>query len=292
MYKRYKPYFLLIPFLLVMFSIFLIGLLNGLLQSFGYIPTMNLKDPTWKYYVEVLSDKYFVEALLYTLYIAFLSSAVSVAAGVFLAFLIERVKGERFFAYDLLQVPIIIPHIVVVLFTIYFFSQTGILSRICNCFMPIEDPGRFPLLIYDTGSFGIIFVYLFKQIPFVALTVYAILKNLNKNLGNVAENLGASKLQSLIYIKFPLLLPSIISSFLITFAFDFGAFEVPFLLGSPAKHTLPVKAFIDYTNPDFTSRPYTMVTNILISFISILIIYGHSKAFNYFSKHGMEGKIL
>jgi putative spermidine/putrescine transport system permease protein len=292
MYNKYKPYFLILPFLVIMTLIFIGGLVNGVIQSLGYLPMIGLKEITFKFYSEVLRDKEFLSSLSYTLYIALASSIISVIIGVFVAFLISKLKVDNQLSYNLYQSPIIIPHLVAVLVIFYIFSQTGIISRFMYAFGIVKDPSEFPLFVYDNKGIGIILVYLYKQIPFVTMTIYAVLKNLNKGLKEVAFNLGASKVQTLIYVILPLLAPSILSSFLITFAFDFGAFEVPFLLGSPGKITLPVKAYIDYMNPDFAFRPYVMVINVIISIISMILIWGYMKIYKNFTKQGREGGII
>jgi putative spermidine/putrescine transport system permease protein len=292
MYNKYKPYFLILPFLVIITLIFIGGLINGIIQSLGYIPMVGLKEVTFKFYSEVLRDKEFISSLSYTLYISLVSSILSVIIGVFVAFLISKLKVDNKLSYNLYQTPIIIPHLVAVLMIFYIFSQTGIISRFMHVFGIVKDPSDFPLFVYDNKGIGIILVYLYKQIPFVTMTVYAVLKNLNKGLKEVAFNLGASKIQTLTYVILPLLAPSIFASFLITFAFDFGAFEVPFLLGSPAKITLPVKAYIDYLNPNFAFRPYVMVINVIISIISMILIWGYMKIYKHFAKQGRKGGII
>lgn len=292
MYSKYKPYFLLLPFVLIMTLIFLVGLINGIIQSLGYIPLIGLNKLTFDFYIEVIRDKEFIASLAYTFYIALISSTLSVIVGVAVAFLLNKVKKDNTIAYMLYKTPIIIPHLVAVLLVLYLFSQSGIFSRICYNLGMIRNPNEFPLMVYDQSGIGIIIVYLYKQIPFVTMTVYTVLKNLNKNLIDVSLNLGASSMQTLTSVTLPLLAPSILSSFLITFAFDFGAFEVPFLLGSPAKVTLPVKAYIYYINPDFAFRPYAMVTNVIITLISLILVGAYMRIFKYFSKHGREGRII
>ncbi|WP_332559582.1 ABC transporter permease subunit [Clostridium sp.] len=292
MYNKYKPYFLVLPFLLIMVTIFIGGVINGIIQSLGYLPMVGLNEITFKFYSEVLKDKEFINSLSYTLYISLVSSIISVLIGVFIAFLLNKVKKDNKLSYALYQTPIIIPHLVAVLMISYIISQTGIISRVIYALGIVNDPSQFPLFVYDNKGIGIILVYLYKQVPFVTMTVYAVLKNLNKGLRDVSLNLGASPRQTLFYVILPLLAPSILSAFLITFAFDFGAFEVPFLLGSPSKVTLPVKAYIDYINPDFAFRPYTMVINMIISIISMLLVWGYMKIFKHFTRQGREGGII
>lgn len=86
-------------------------------------------------------------------------------------------------------------------------------------------------------------------------------------------------------VIFPLIMPLVASSFIIIFAFSFGAFEVPYLLGPTSPKILPVKAYIEYTNPDLTHRPYTMVINMILTFYSLILVWLYSKTFKLISKY-------
>ena len=76
----------------------------------------------------------------------------------------------------------------------------------------------------------------------------------------------------------PLSLPSILSTFSILFAFNFGAFEVPFLVGPSYPRALPVLGYISYLSSDLKSRPETMAINILITVICLLALYAYNKS--------------
>jgi putative spermidine/putrescine transport system permease protein len=153
----------------------------------------------------------------------------------------------------------------------------------------IGSADDFPLLIFDLRGTGVMFVYLYKQIPFVALMVFTILKNLDEKYLHIAENLGAGPFQILTRVTLPLLAPTIFSAFLITFAFGFGAFEVPYLLGSPARATLPILAFNEYRSPVLSDRPAAMAVNVIISVLSLLLVWLYVCLLNYFNKRGREG---
>ena len=287
MNKKLKPYVLLAPFLILTFSTFFIGLINGVVQSLGYMPYLNMNTLTLRYYEEILKDKDFLMSLLYSIYISLASSVVSIVLGVLVAFAILGIKREHKTFMHLYKAPVIIPHLVAVVLVFNIFSQTGIASRLIHSAGMISDPNQFPLFVFDSWGAGIILVYLYKQIPFVTMTVYAILGNINKDFTEVAYNLGASRKQALFKVVLPMLLPAILSAFLMIFAFTFGAFEVPFLLGSPVIATLPVKAYIYYTDPDFTFRSYTMVINVIVSVLSLCFIWFYIKVFKRAAKYGI-----
>lgn len=281
-FKKYKPYLLLAPFLILMLVMFFPGLINGIVQSLGYMPYFNQRTLTFKYYEEIFRDKDFWIALGYSIYLSLVSSIVSVVLGVVAAFFIlwlsQKSLESRLLSIAT-RIPMIMPHLVVIVLIHQMFSQTGLGSRIAANIGLISDPGRWPLLVYDRWGIGILLVYLYKQIPFVAMTVFAVLKSIHGKWQEVAYNLGANRFQTYTGIILPMLFPTILSVLLILFAYNFGAFEVPFLIGSPVIETLPVKAYSYYTHSDFTLRPYAMVVNVLILGISVGFMGVYVKVF-------------
>ena len=149
----------------------------------------------------------------------------------------------------------------------------------------IKDQDQFPSVLYEPNGIGIIAAYIWKEIPFVALTTYTVLSNVSKKLSDVAYNLGANKKQVFFYVLLPLIMPSVLSSFIIIFAFSFGAYELPLLLGPTQPKALPVQAFIEYSNPVLQNRPYAMVYNMLITLIAVILTWLYYKAFEKVFKY-------
>ena len=277
--EKVKPYLLLSPMLLILIGIFVTGIVLGLLQSFGYFKVIGLTDFTLKYYREVLMDSNFLSSLKFSLYTATVSSVIAVVLGVLLAYSIVQMKGKKETIELLYRVPIAVPHIVAALLMYNIFSQTGILPRILFEIGLIQDQAQFPSVLYEPNGVGIIAAYIWKEIPFVALTTYTVLSSVSKKLSYVAYNLGANKKQVFIYVLLPLIMPSVLSSFIIIFAFSFGAYELPLLLGPTQPNALAVQAFIEYSNPVLQNRPYAMVYNMLITLIAVILTWLYFKAF-------------
>jgi putative spermidine/putrescine transport system permease protein len=277
--EKVKPYLLLSPMLLILIGIFVTGIVLGLLQSFGYFKAIGLTDFTLKYYREVLLDSNFLSSLKFSLYTATVSSVIAVILGVLLAYSIVQMKGKKETIELLYRVPIAVPHIVAALLIYNIFSQTGILPRILFEMGLIQNQEQFPSVLYEPNGVGIIAAYIWKEIPFVALTTYTVLSGVSKKLSDVAYNLGANKKQVFIYVILPLIMPSVLSSFIIIFAFSFGAYELPLLLGPTQPNALAVQAFIEYSNPVLQNRPYAMVYNMLITLIAVILTWLYFKAF-------------
>ncbi|MCT4595884.1 MAG: ABC transporter permease subunit [Anaeromicrobium sp.] len=285
MNRNIKIFFMLLPTLLVIGGIFFIGILKGLFISLGYFPEVGLERFTLHYYKEVMKDRAFIDSFKFSLHTSFWSATIGVLMGVFLSYLLLERKNKDSIDYWLYKIPIIIPHTIGALIIYNMFSQTGIISRVFNYLGIIHNYNEFFQLVYDNHGLGIILTYIWKEIPFVVLVVYTVLKGINSKLAEAALNLGASKRQVFFHILLPLAGPSIMGTFIIIFAFSFGSFEVPFLLGPTNPRALPVKAYIEYTNADLKHRPYSMVINMVLSALSFILIVMYAKVFKKISKY-------
>ncbi len=265
--NKKAPYILIMPIVLLG-VLFIFGVVNGIVQSFGYISAFNLTDVTLKYYKEILSDPTFLDSLKVSLQISIISSILAVILGTILTTALVYTGHTEGRVLQVIKLAIIIPHTIVALFSISILSQNGLLARVFYKLGLTNTQGDFPLLLYTKNNFGIILGYMWKEIPFVAYFSLALMSSVNKTLGEASENLGASKLKSFFYIILPLSMPAIRKAFLIILTFSFGAYDLPFLLGATIPKALPVQAHIEYIHPDLRHRPYAMAMNGLILIIT------------------------
>ena len=269
MRKRLTPYVLLIPQILLTI-IFLIGLVTGIIQSLGVIPAFGLTEPTFDYYKEVLTRPDTLQSLKHSLYIAFVSAFFATVIGTLFCALLVWKNQTKGGIMRVVQIPIIVPHVVVALFVVNILSQNGILARICAHLGFITDQQQFPMLLYSEHGLGVIIAYLWKEIPFIVYFVIALMANINGSLGEAAVNLGASNFQAFFKVTLPLCMNTILSGFLIVFVFALGAYELPFILGATKPKALPILAYIEYSKPDLLARPYAMAINGIAIVISLL----------------------
>lgn len=271
--NKSKPYILLIPCVLYLFLIIVIGLGMGLFQSLGFFSAIGMSSFTFDYYKKVFSSADFYTNLKFSLYTSFVASILAVFFGTIVSFIILNLKNKGKNFTRIFRIPLSVPHIVVVLIMITLLGKTGLLARITVLIFPNIDTSFFSNIIFDKGGVGIILVYLWKEIPFIALTTHGVLSNINEKLKYTALNLGATNFQVLIFIFLPLVAPTIFYSFLIIFAFSFGAYEVPLLIGPTVPKTLPVQAFIEYTSPLLENRPYALAYSMLNLFFSLVMLF-------------------
>jgi len=267
--ERTKTALLLTPALGVIGVLFLGGLLAALVQSLGYLPAIGRTEVSFDAYREVLGSGDFLDSLALTFYVAGVSTALSTVLAVLAALALRRAGGRL--SAVVFQLPITVPHLVAAVGIALVVSQTGIGARLAASLGLIGAPGEFPALLYDKYSAGIVLTYVWKETPFVTLVVLAALRGVASDLEDVARTLGANVWQRFRHVVFPVISPAIVAASLMVFAFTFGAFEVPFLLGRTYPTVLPVMAYNEYRDLDLGARPVAMAINVLIAVASALI---------------------
>ncbi len=266
--ERIKIALLLAPVLLVIGVLFAGGLIVALVQSLGYLPAVGMTEISLDAYREVLGSKDLLNSLALTAYVAGASTLISTVLAVLAALVLRRTDGR--ISAVVFQLPITIPHLVAAVGIALVVSQTDLGARLAAALGLIGEPREFPALLYDRYSVGVILTYVWKEVPFIALVVLASLRGVAAELEEVARTLGAGAWQRFWYVVFPVISPGIVAASLIVFAFTFGAFEVPYLLGKTYPTILPVMAYNEYRDIDLTARPVAMAINVLIAAITAL----------------------
>ena len=210
-----------------------------------------------------------LKSVLYSLKVAFLSAGVATAAGVGLSAVCVMHKRTKGPMMRVIQLPIIVPHVVVAIFMVNIFSQNGLLARIGFALGLLQEQQQFPMLIMTKGSGSHPGISV-EGDSFIIYFVIALMANINEKLGEAAINLGAGRWTAFCKITLPLCKDAVISGFLIIFVFALGAYELPFLLGATSPKALPVLAYQQYIHPDLRNRPYSMALNGIIIVLSVL----------------------
>ena len=109
------------------------------------------------------------------------------------------------------------------------------------------------------------------SVPFVVVTIMAVLKNYDTRLDQAAWSLGASKLRTLRHVTFPLILPGLIAAFL--FAFVILArreLTIALFVSGGQTPTLPKQMWVDAI---FKLNPMvTAVSTVVLVFVTSLIL--------------------
>ena len=278
MSDRLRIALLLAPAMTLIVVLFFGGLAIGVMRSFNWMPVIGLTEPNLDAYRAVLSDPDFLQSFLLTFYIAFTSTLISAVVAIASALLLRRTFAGRSAINFLFQLNLTVPHIVGAIGILYLFSQSGFFARMAFQIGLIARPGEFPALVFDPFAIGIILQYVWKEVPFIGVIVLAQMQALGTDYESVARSLGANRWQAFRHVLLPLILPGVLSASVIVFAFTFGAYEVPLLLGASHPQALPVLAYKTYTDVDLAARPEAMAMAVVIALLSALMIWVYLRA--------------
>jgi putative spermidine/putrescine transport system permease protein len=256
---------LLAPALAVVLLLFGGGLALGVVQAMGYLPGAGLGRLGFQHFAQVLTDPDFATSFALTFYVAGVSTVLAAGISMIAALALASLRSR--WIHFIFQIPLTVPHLVVAVATLFLLAPAGLLSRAAVALGLIAGPADFPLLINDNWGIGIILVYVWKEIPFITLMILAVLRNSGRDLLDVGRTLKAGPWQCFRHITLPIIFPALAAASLIVFAFTFGAFEVPYLLGRTYPMTLPVWAYKHYSDIDLLARPEGIAAGIVIALV-------------------------
>jgi putative spermidine/putrescine transport system permease protein len=260
------------PALMVVVVLFGGGLVLGLIQSLGHLPAAGLKSLSFKHFVNVLGDPDFLQSLMLTLYVALTSTVIAAALSTVMAIFLLSLSEKSRMVHFIFQIPLTVPHLVIAVAMVFMLAPTGLLSRVVIKLGLIDSSSAFPLLVNDRWGIGIILTYVWKEIPFITLMILSVLRHGGEELLEVGRTLKAGRWQRFRYITLPTIFPSLGAACLIVFAYTFGTFEVPFLMGQTYPMMLPVWAYKNYSDVDLLARPEGIATGLIIAGIIVVAI--------------------
>ena len=274
LFRRLYVPLMLAPVVLTITTLFVGALVVALLQSFGYAPLYGINEfPTVKYYASLFSQAGFWASVGLTFYYAIVPTIVGTILSIYLALSLRRRFRGKGFVQFVYKLPLMIPYLVGVAVTIVLFGNGGIVARSLYAMGIIESTREFPRLIYSHAGWGVMFVYVWKQVPFTTLIVYSVLMGLGRESEEAAATLGAGKWQTFWHVTLPQIMPGIVSATIIVFAFNFGSFEIPFILGGGFPNTLPVEAWRAFEDADYSRRLRAMAIVMVIGLMSGAVLF-------------------
>jgi putrescine transport system permease protein len=267
------PFIWLLVFFLVPFLIVLkISLSQVAMAQPPYVPVFNsladvfdkVREFTIENYLWLTRDNLYLRAYLSSLWIAFVSTLITLIIGYPIAYGMARApRGIR----PLLVMLVILPFWTSFLIRVYawigILKPEGLLNQLLIWLGIIDQP----LIITNTNTavyIGIVYSYL----PFMVLPLYASLERLDQSLLEAAADLGSPPLRSFWQITFPLSLPGVLAGSLLVFIPVVGEFVIPDLLGG--SETLMIGRTL--WNEFFLNRDWPVASAVAIILLIILVV--------------------
>ncbi len=214
---------------------------------------------TTHWYADVLENPLLIGALARSAIVATVSSLVAVGLGVLAAYaLIRRRFWGKSAVSALLFSPLVIPYLVFGVSLLVVFSAVD---------KVLAD--RFGVYI-GLGLHAVVIGHVVVSLPYAILTIMPLLERLSVSLDEAARDLGAGPWQTWRRVTLPLLMPALVSAFLIAFTLSFDEYAIAsFLAGT--EPTWPVFLFASLRVPSQLPSLIAVSTVILVASIGLIV---------------------
>ncbi len=175
--------------------------------------------------LNALNNPIVLEVLFRSFYMALVATALCLLLGYPVAYMLTRLstKWERFFVV-LLVLPMWMNFLLRTYAIQSLLGPTGIVNQMFGFF----GMGPFELLFNESA---VLFGMVYNYIPFMILPIYTVMRKMDKNLIEAAEDLGATKRIVFTKVVMPLSIPGILSGITMTFMPAVSTFVISALLG-------------------------------------------------------------
>jgi putative spermidine/putrescine transport system permease protein len=185
-------------------------------------------------YVRFFDGPVYVRALITTVRIAALTTAVCLLIGYPFAFLLSLTRGR---VAALLLLAILLPFWSSLLVKTYAWTtilrDTGVINDFLQGVLGFDEPVP---LIRTTG--GVLVGMTHILLPYMVLPIYGAMRSVDPDLVQAASNLGAGRFRTFRRVYLPLTLSGVWAGSLLVFVLALGFYVTPELLGSPSDSML------------------------------------------------------
>jgi spermidine/putrescine transport system permease protein len=182
----------------------------------------NWQGFTLKWYVALRNNRMLLDSLGNSLAVAMLSSLIATTIGTLAAVAFQRYRFPgRKLLHGLLFVVMMSPDIV----------------------MGISLLMLFILIRLEIGFLTLVLGHITFCLPFVAVTIHARIADFDPDVIEAAKDLGANEYQAFRHVILPMLLPAVISGWLLSFTLSLDDVIVSFFVTGPTFEILPLKIY-------------------------------------------------
>ena len=218
-----------------------------------------------RWYTALMNDGDLISAVGLSLKIAFLSALISVFFGTFTAFALNRYKrfSGRTFLSSMASTPLVMPDVIVGL---------SLLLMLVSLQHWLGYPER--------GLFTILLGHALLGTAYATVVVTSRLREMDNKLDEAAMDLGCQPLQVFRLVTLPLLVPALVSAFLLTFTLSFDDVVLSSFLSGPGYSTLPMVIFSRARlglNPTINAVATVTITVVTIAVIASSFYTSHQE---------------
>lgn len=262
--KKSSAWIMLVPGLVILLVCLAIPLLRVL------APSIFSEGYPFQSYVEFFKDEYYLKIFLRTVKIAVITTAVCMVGGIPTAYFISRCdKKWRGLLLAASIFPMMTNSVIRSFAWINILGSNGIINKFLLALGLADKPMK---LLYTDFSIIIGSIYLF--LPLMIVTVTGVMENIDDDMMEAAQSLGAARMEAFMKVIFPMSLPGIIVGGILVFTGTLTAYTTPQLLGGNSNMVMATLIYQRAMSvSDWTGAS-------VIAFIMIVVTLAVIKGFN------------
>ncbi|HEY84549.1 MAG TPA: iron ABC transporter permease [Chloroflexi bacterium] len=214
---------------------------------------------------------YYLKTLWFTIWQATLSTLLTLLLAMPGAYVFAR---YRFWSKNTLKtlstLPFVLPTVVVANAFTALLGPRGLLNQGMMSLFNLSQP---PVQIHHT-IWMILLAHIFYNYSVALRIISGYWQNLNPNVEEAAQLLGASPIKVFRRVTLPLLMPAINAAGMLVFIFCFSSFGVVLILGGPQYATLEVEIYRQAVNL------FNLPTAAALSIIQIIFTFGLMRVYS------------
>lgn len=233
-----------LPALAFLAAVFFAALLDNSLRSLA----PPAPAPWYDYYRQLATDPFYLQSLGETVALSAVTTLVCLVIGYPVAYYLVRHAGaSRALILFLLISPLLTSIIMRTFGWRAIFARRGLMNATLQWLGVIERP----LDILNSSASALIGM-VHVLVPFMVLSIAAVLEKIDPRVEEAAEVLGASRLQIFSRVTFPLSLDGVASGAILVFMLAMGSFVTLLFLGGGTLQTFPLLIYQQFnTTRDF-----------------------------------------
>jgi len=243
-----------------------------LVQSFGLFSITGKSEFTLENWKAILQAKESMDSLFFSLKMGLLSSVGTLVVAFPIALFFRKGGTGKGILGSIIKVPLFIPALVAAFLILNLISYHGLVNTVLMRLNLIDEPLR---MLNDKFGWGVVFIQIWKNLPFVLLIVMAALASIRDDTIDVAKNLGAGYWSVLFRIYVPLAMPGILVSMILMFIKAFGDFPICSVAGPVYPSSMAGRMQIMATI--YQEWDQAAVLGVIIIVTAFIVIWAYSR---------------
>jgi len=245
-----------------------------------YTPAKMMVDAfTFENYAKFFTDPFYRAVLLRTIRVAVLCTAICIVLAFPMAYCLARTRS-RFKNLLLMMVilPLFVGNAVRAAGWMVTFGNRGFV----NTLLMGTGITREPLQIMYT-EFAVVVGIIAVNLPFVVLTLQAVLEGIDRAIEEAALGLGAGPWRTFQHVILPLAVPGVIAGTILSFILAMNAYATPVLLGGPTFQMMGPTVYNQFAG--LSNWPFGAALSFVLMTATLLL----TVTSNWFAHRGYRG---